>query len=73
MHKKYLTFDYVNKHHERQIRFFLFILIILTAFTNSPNLDKNIKEQKGEVCVSVLLEHLYFIQIWLVDWKNISI
>lgn len=46
--------------------FFLFILIILTAF-------KNIKEQKGEECVSVLLEHLYFIQIWLVDWRNISI
>lgn len=67
MHKKYLTFDYVNKHHERQISiFFLFILIILTAF-------KNIKEQKGEECVSVLLEHLYFIQIWLVDWRNISI
>lgn len=22
MHKKYLTFDYVNKHHERQISIF---------------------------------------------------
>lgn len=46
MHKKYLTFDYVNKHHERQISIFLFILIILTAFTDSPNLHKNIKSRK---------------------------